>query len=369
MVIGKYKTKKGYKFYVSIYLDGKRIFRRGFNSKDEAMKKGLELKENNIDYNKIPTFNELLDSFLENYKKKVKITTYYYNSVTIKNYMKNVIPNIRVDKLKFNHFNNWWNYVKKKNISNSFKNVILKLLITIFEYCEIFYNYKNNEVKKLIPIKDYSIKKDIKSEEKIEKYISYENFKKLISVIDNEYWKLFFLVLYFSGMRRNEILALQVTEIPMKEIYVYQQISVMPKKIYNKNLLSPKSRNSNGKILLPNFVMELLNKHIEINNLKVNDFIFFNKEKTKNVSKTTVLKFLVKYAKKAGLKNADKYHFHMFRHGEATLLDSIGIDDNVVSKVLRHSSSEITKKVYIHETENEFKEVQNVLNSFEKDFK
>jgi hypothetical protein len=126
MVIGKYKTKKGYKFYVSIYLDGKRIFRRGFNSKDEAMKKGLELKENNIDYNKIPTFNELLDSFLENYKKKVKITTYYYNSVTIKNYMKNVIPNIRVDKLKFNHFNNWWNYVKKKNISNSFKNVILK---------------------------------------------------------------------------------------------------------------------------------------------------------------------------------------------------------------------------------------------------
>ena len=143
----------------------------------------------------------------------------------------------------------------------------------------------------------------------------------------------------------------------------------MPKKIYNKNLLSPKSRNSNGKILLPNFVMELLNKHIEINNLKVNDFIFFNKEKTKNVSKTTVLKFLVKYAKLAGLENAEKYHMHMFRHGEATLLDSVGIDDNVVSKVLRHSSSEITKKVYIHETEDEFKEVQNVLNSFEKDFK
>ncbi len=59
----------------------------------------------------------------------------------------------------------------------------------------------------------------------------------------------------------------------------------------------------------------------------------------------------------------------MFRHGEATLLDSIGIDDNVVSKILRHSSSEITKKVYIHETEDEIKEVQNVLNSFEKDFK
>lgn len=368
MVIGKYKTKKGYKYYVSVYLDGKRIFRRGFNSKDDAMKKGLELKENNIDYNKIPIFNELLDSFLENYKKKVKVTTYYVTSVTIKKYMKNVIPNFRVDKLKFNHFNNWWNYVRKKDLSSTVKNRLLKLLILIFEFCEIFYNYKNNEVKKLIPVKDYSIKKDIK-EDKVEKYISYDNFKKLISVIDNDYWKLFFLVLYFSGMRRGEILALQVTEIPMKEIYVYQQVSNMPKKLCNKNLLSPKSKNSNGKIILPDFILDMLNDHIKINNLKVDDFIFFNKEKTKYISRTTSDSCLKKYAKKAGLKNAEKYHLHMFRHGEATLLDSIGIDDNVVSKILRHSSSEITKKVYIHETEDEIKEVQNVLNSFEKDFK
>lgn len=370
MVIGKYKTKKGYKYYVSIYIDGKRYFRRGFNSKDEAMRKGLDLKEeNNIDYSKIPLFHELTYRFLEDYKKRVKITTYYLNLKIVTGYINKYLPNIRVDKLKYNHFNNWWNVVKRINATNKYKNNMLRVLIQIFNFCEVFYNYKNNEVKKLVPIRDYSIKKDIKSEEKIEKYISYENFKKLIKVIDDSnYWRLFFLVLYFSGMRRNEIIALQVTEIPMKEIYVYQQLSAVPKRIYNHNLISPKSRSSNGKIILPDFVMKLLNNHIEFYHLKVDDFIFFKRNSKKNVTSKIATYALRKYAKKAGLKNAEKYHLHMFRHGEATLLDSIGVDDNIVSKVLRHSSSEITKKVYIHETEKELKEVQEILNNFEKDF-
>lgn len=367
MVIGKYKTKKGYKFYVSIYLDGKRVFRRGFETKEEAMKKGLEITENKFS-DKVPTFNDLLDHYMEDYKKRVKISTYYRILKITNKYMRNKIPNIKVSKLTYNHFNIWWSDFKKNDLDTDYKNFILRILILIFDFCDIFYNYRNYEVKKLVPIRDYSVKKIDKVDE-TDKYITYENFKKLISVIDSEFWRLFFFVAYFSGIRRNEILALQVTEVPMKEVFVYQQISLTPKKIYNHALISPKSKSSVGKILLPKFVMEMLNKHIEFYHLKVNNYIFFTINKNKAMSGTCVAENLKKYAKLAGLENAEKYHMHMFRHGEATLLDESGINDNVVSKVLRHSSAEITKRVYIHKTEKEIQEVQNLLDSFEKDFK
>lgn len=67
----------------------------------------------------------------------------------------------------------------------------------------------------------------VKDEEKI-RYITYEQFQQFISVIDATIWKTFFIFLYYTGVRKGEIQAINWRDIDFNknEIIINKTLSI-----------------------------------------------------------------------------------------------------------------------------------------------
>ena len=64
-----------------------------------------------------------------------------------------------------------------------------------------------------------------------------------------------------------------------------------------------------------------------------------------------------------------RFTSHSFRHGEATLLAQEGLPAEDIGRYLGHSSAEVTRAHYIHETEREREEIASLLDErFGKEF-
>lgn len=75
----------------------------------------------------------------------------------------------------------------------------------------------------------------------------------------------------------------------------------------------------------------------------------------------TPSKILGKIINKYGLK---KITFHGLRHTNVTLMIAKGIQTQIISRKVGHSSVQTTDRVYSHFFEDEFKNVPNVMEEF-----
>ena len=58
---------------------------------------------------------------------------------------------------------------------------------------------------------------------------------------------------------------------------------------------------------------------------------------------------------------------HLFRHTTVSLLNAYGVNVDVIQHLLGHSSSEITKQIYIHDTEEKKNAINTLINGFFKE--
>lgn len=75
----------------------------------------------------------------------------------------------------------------------------------------------------------------------------------------------------------------------------------------------------------------------------------------------TPTKILDQIIKKHNLK---RITFHGLRHTNVTLMISKGIQTQIISRKVGHSSLQTTDRVYSHFFEDEFKDVSNVMEEF-----
>lgn len=62
--------------------------------------------------------------------------------------------------------------------------------------------------------------------------------------------------------------------------------------------------------------------------------------------------------------NLKRITFHGLRHTNVTLMISKGIQVQIISRKVGHSSVQTTDRIYSHFFEDEFKDVANVMNDF-----
>ena len=86
-------------------------------------------------------------------------------------------------------------------------------------------------------------------------YWEFEEFKQFINSVDELMYKAFFTTLYYSGARKGELLALT-----WKDINFNDHTIDINKTEYNRIITKPKTKASNRIILLPKFVMQLLDE-------------------------------------------------------------------------------------------------------------
>ena len=238
---------------------------------------------------------------------------------------------------------------QNKNISYGtylkIKNVIETIIIPHTDNQVIqYYKLSHNPSIIIEPLKK-SFEEKMNKKAKEKNVWTMEEFEKFISCVDKEIYKQLFIVLYYTGLRIGEALALQWSDFENNELHITKAITRKTESgkyelKETKNISSIRDVDV-GKVLgdyLRTFKAHEM-KHIGFRE----DWFIFGR--TQHLPQTSIDRVKDTAIKKAGVK---RIRLHDFRHSHASNLIANGINIVAVSRRLGHSDINITLSVYTH---------------------
>lgn len=246
----------------------------------------------------------------------------------------------------------WWqNKILEFNFSNS-HNARLYFAFNSFYgyYCHI-YKQPLNIVKN---VGSFRRKIEIKKKD----FYTLEEFNQFIKCVDNNIYKQFFNLMFFTGTRPSEAMALQFSDLQGDYISITKSIQRKGK----RELDTPKNQSS---IRLIKIDKKLKYDLLELKKYygqkygkeRENYFIFGG---IKPLSPTSIDRYKLKACQKANIRPITQ---HQFRHSHATLLLHNNILINEVSRRLGHSEVSTTLNIYAHTNLMQEKKCISTLNS------
>lgn len=367
-MIKKYTTKNGetrYLFQTYLGIDpltGKerRTTRRGFKTMKEAKQAErnllLDVEENGLPSNQSdgfqdPTFEELAQLWLENYKTTVKPSTF-----------ENVKS--KVEKMTEEHFEGM--KLKKITVAYCQKIVIelsksyvlynhyLSVINRIFKYAVLMDVINSNPFDKVIKPKS-------RQTQRKGNFLTKEELKEFLKLAQNTTLSYFFPLVHlmsYTGLRQGEALALKWSDIDFenKKITV-DKTAVRIKE--RQTLQTPKTKNSKRVISIDPTTLSIL-KSWKKDQIKIyfkngkhfegdDNFIFTN-QRGEWVHIHNFIRYFKRFIADHGLKPITP---HGLRHTHASLLFSAGVEPKNISDRLGHSTVQITLDLYTHITEEQ----------------
>ena len=350
-------------FYAKDYKGvNKKYKKTGFKKKKEAQEYEYEFKKK-IAKSVNMSFQSLYELYFEDYSKRHKPTAIN----TVENFFRlHILPffsNVEISKINSYMIREWQNeMLEKKNengklFSENSKANIYAALKSMFNWAAKYQGLNENPCKNLGA---FGSKKN-RSEMKI---WSVDDFNKFINLLeiknkekDGKYTDsiIIFKILFWTGLRIGEILALTFYDIDLKKkfIDVNKTISHINKKDY---ITTPKTLGSVRKVILPENL---------ISDLKLYFFKFEKQKisKSKRIfnSKKSQLRYILeKYSIQAEVK---KIRLHDFRHSHASYLLFIQADITAISKRLGHDNLQTTINTYSHLYKDANKQLMKKLNT------
>lgn len=335
-----HKDKK----YNTWYVKYKNQTKRGFRTKTEAQQYEAKLRlDSGVIVDKIYIY-DLANDYLEHYKEKVTYGT-YHKVETIINTI--IIPNIknkqmnRIVELDCRIFSD---YVNNLTYSTKYKNEIMNVYKRLFEYATKFYKLQNNPTYVLEPFKKTYEEKKKKANKEMSVWCD-DEFKQFIQFVDKEMYKELFIILYFTGMRLGEALALTWNDYSNQSLSITKSLTRKTKK-GSFEIKEPKNLSSIRKIKLGNtldaFMYDFKQKEMKIVGFDENWYIF---GRLSPLPQTNIDRAKDNAIKKANVK---RIRMHDFRHSHASNLIANGTNIVAVSKRLGHSDVNMTLEVYTH---------------------
>ena len=267
----------------------------------------------------------------ESYLDKLELKKYAHNTARIyiscfEAFMR-YYPDIHLDKIDENDIRKYLLRLVRKGYSDSYINQAIN---SIKFYYEIVLG---------MPNRFYSIERPRKSK-KLPEVLSVEEVLSLISQITNIKHRCIVGLLYSSGLRRSEVLALKPTDINSKRMLVK---------------IKQGKGNKDRYTVLSKIALHDLRKYYKRYQPKT---YLFEGPKGGAYSPTSVLKIVYRAAVQAGIKR--RVTPHMLRHSFATHLLEKGTDLRKIQFLLGHNSSKTTE-IYTHLAENSFKDIDDLL--------
>ena len=301
-------------------------------------------------------FEEVYNEFLkysQNRYKKQGFNNFVYD------FNFRVLPsfkNAKIEEINEKDILKWQEEILHYNYSNSYNARLYYVFSTFMDFCCTYYGLTTNVVRKV-----GSFKKKI--EIKKTDFYTLKEFKQFIKCVDNIIYKQFFNLMFFTGTRPSEAMALKFSD--LQDDYISITKSIQRKG--NRELDTPKNLSSIRNIRidkkLKKDLLKLKDYYTKKYFLESDDYFIFGG--IKPLAPTSIDRYKLKACQKANLRPIT---MHQFRHSHATLLLQNNILINEVSRRLGHSKVSTTLDIYTHTNLEQEKRVQSTLNSMRFNF-
>ena len=324
------KTNTWYcKFYYTDWQGTKRQkLKRGFKLQREAKEwERLFLEQ----YAKNPdiTFESLYEKYKTFITPRIRESTAKARFYMLDSHVLPFFKNRVVSEITPADIAAWQTEMLNKGLSDSYMHSANTYLKAIFTYAVEYLGLSKNPCKRSIGTTKTKKINFWTPEE-------YAIFSKAVS--DNPEYFVIFEILYYTGMRIGELLALTLNDIDFKNNQI--NINKTYYRIKGKDLINPpKTPNSERVVDIPEFLTEEITDYVRRLYKPDPEARLFTKQLqyVRNVLKNRI--------EKTGLK---EIRVHDLRHSHASTLINLGANPILVAERLGHESPSITMNTYSH---------------------
>lgn len=328
----------------------KHVCKRGFKTQRDAK----EYERSFLDQQNTTSdilFSSLVENYLEDMSHRIKPTTMEQKRFLIESKVLPYFGRLKVCDIDTIHIRTWQNELisyrdpNGKPFAQTYLRTIHRQLSAIMNYATAHYGLVSNPCKAA-----GNIGKGKADEMNIWTQKQYEQFS---DAVQKHIMKLAFDVLFYTGMRSGELLALTPTDIlPSKRIDINKSYA----KIKGRELiLDPKTPKSKRCISIPDFLYDDIQEYIStLGGIGNNDRLFY-------IASCTLEKEIKRAANRAGLP---PIRVHDLRHSHASMLIEMGFSALEIANRLGHDSIKTTLDTYSHLYPDKDLQLADALNKF-----
>ena len=349
-----YKDEKTGKWFAKFYYTNwqgikKQKWKRGFATKKEALgfeRDFLEKQSANPDM----TFQNLYEIYMEDMAARLKQSTLLTKKAVLQTHILPFFGSKPINEIKASDVRRW--QAKLMSSPNNYSQTYLKKINTelnsIINYAKRFYDLNTNPCGKA-----GTIGKAKAEEMDYWTYNEYIAFRE--GVKDKPLSYICIEVLYWTGMREGELLALSPADIDLDNKTI--SINRTYQRIEGKDVFtSPKTRKSKRKIPIPDFLCQELSDYIQ------SRYMLDADERLFPVTKSYLSHEMIRGCKNTGVK---KIRIHDIRHSHASLLINQGCDALMLADRLGHEKVSTTLNTYSHLFPHKQQELVHSLESLQ----
>lgn len=349
-----YKDEKRGTWFVSFhYVDwtgaNRRKMKRGFITKKEALEWERHfLSEMSDDMDM--TLGEFTEIYLEDMKGRIRENTLATKKHIFRTKILPYFENKKMNEITPPDIRNWQNEIMKGDYKPTYLKTVNNQLNALFNYAVRYYDLHRNPC--LIA---GAMGKD-KADEM--EYWTVEEFNAFLDcIMDKPMSYIAFKILFWTGMRLGELLALNVEDVNLerKEIRINKSLQ----KIKGKDVITePKTPKSRRTVTIPGFLAEDIEDYIST------IYEADPKDRLIPLTKTFLEKEIKRGIHLSGVKNI---HIHCLRHSNTVLMARLNLSPVEMAARLGHEKIETTLNIYSHVIPERQNEIAEKLNEFYKE--
>ncbi len=331
--------------YRDIYGEVQQKKREGFKTQREA--KAYEVEYINKAHASVTmTFNSLVELYMEDCQKRLKPTTLASKTSQLNNMILPYFGNMPLNTIEATTIRKWQNDLlsSENNYKPTYLMTINKQLSAIFNFAVKYYKLPNNPVRLC-----GSIGKN-KADDMM--FWTTDEFNTFIEVMDDKLiTKVMYNILFYTGMRVGELLALTLNDFDFdnQTININKSFTHLQGKDY---ILEPKTPKSKRVVTVPPFITEMLQTYVtKLYGYEPHQRLF-------DISLGMLHHEMRRGCKLTGVK---KIRIHDLRHSHASLLIELGFPPLLISERLGHENIQTTLQTYSHLYPNKHNTVADKL--------